>query len=376
MRKIPSGIICLVCVVTVFGYFGCVMGFANMLNTIMHTAHDLLLNTVFYLMAMCVITGALSKILMEFGVVDLLQKLLRPIMRPLFHLPGAASVVALVTFLSDRPAAIGLIQDPKLARQLSRTEQASLVNFGGCFSMGMLVIVFMVGHGFYWEPFLGLAGAVVGAVVSTWLMQRMSASVASKRAKVDPSCNEVANLLPSDSDDDTDSLFVRVLNAILAGGKTGVDIGLAVIPGVLIISTLVMMLTFGGNAEGVYTGAAYQGTRLLPWLAGQIGFLFHWLFGFSAPELVAFPMTALGAVGAALGLIPEFIRTGIIDSNAIAVFTAMGMCWSGFLSVDAASMATLGYRELVSKSFICTLVGGVTAGVVTHWMYVLITLFV
>lgn len=367
-KKFHSGIICLVVVLAIFGYFGFAMGFANMLNTIMHTAHDLLLNTVFYLMAMCVITGALSKILMEFGVVDLLQRLLAPIMRPLFHLPGAASVVALVTFLSDRPAAISVAQDHSLARQLTPIQQASLVNFGGCFSMGLLVVMFMIGHGYYWEPVVGLAGAVIGAVVSTRLMQRGEIG---RSAGV---CPDTAEDSAARTDDDTDeALFVRVLNAILAGGKTGVEIGLAVIPGVLIISTLVMMLTFGASETG-YTGSAYEGTALLPWLAGRVDFLFRWLFGFEAPELVAFPITALGAVGAALGLIPEFLRNHIIDGNAVAVFTAMGMCWSGFLSVDAASLAAMGYRQWVSRSFLCTLAGGLVAGIVTHWLYELIVL--
>ena len=43
---------------------GCVlghrMGTANMLNTIMNTAHSLLMNTCFYLMGITVLTGALS----------------------------------------------------------------------------------------------------------------------------------------------------------------------------------------------------------------------------------------------------------------------------------------------------------------------------
>jgi hypothetical protein len=51
--KIPAGIICLVVVFVLFFYLGHKMGTPNMLNTIMNTAHDLLLNTVFYLMAIC-----------------------------------------------------------------------------------------------------------------------------------------------------------------------------------------------------------------------------------------------------------------------------------------------------------------------------------
>ena len=60
---IPSGVWCITTVVILFGYLGMVMGVPNMLNTIMRTAHDLLLNTVFYLMSICVITGAIGKVL-------------------------------------------------------------------------------------------------------------------------------------------------------------------------------------------------------------------------------------------------------------------------------------------------------------------------
>lgn len=98
---LPNGVLCLLIIIALFGGIGWVMGVAPMLNTIMHTAHDLLLNTCFYLMAICVLTGALGKLFVEFGVVDLIEKLLRPLMRPLFRLPGVASLGAVLTFLSD-----------------------------------------------------------------------------------------------------------------------------------------------------------------------------------------------------------------------------------------------------------------------------------
>ena len=47
LRKNSGGIWCLLIIVVFFIYLGIVMGAANMVNTIMHTAHDLLLNTVF-----------------------------------------------------------------------------------------------------------------------------------------------------------------------------------------------------------------------------------------------------------------------------------------------------------------------------------------
>ena len=114
-RFIPSGIVCLAIVAGIFCYIGSIMGVSQMMNTIMKTAHDLLLNTCLYLMAICVLTGAIGKIFMEFGVVSLLEKLLRPLMRPVFNLPGVASLGAVMTFLSDNPAIITLSRDKRFS---------------------------------------------------------------------------------------------------------------------------------------------------------------------------------------------------------------------------------------------------------------------
>ena len=343
----------------------------------MRTAHDLLLNTVFYLMAMCVLTGALSRIFSVFGVVDLLQRILKPVLRPLFNLPGVSSAGALMTFLSDKPAIISVAKNPQFARYFKRFQHISLVNFAGSYAMGLLVIIFMMGHGFYTEPLYGLVGAIIGSIIATRLMQRLVLKECPQYKDEDViSSDETTEQTPYEThpDDPRQTLFVRVLDALLDGGKSGVEVGLAIIPGVLIISTLVMTLTFGTDPNtGTYTGEAYQGTELLPLLAGKAGFVFKWLFGFNASELVAFPITALGTVGAALGLIPEMMSKGIIDSNAIAVFTAMGMCWSGFLSADAATLDSLGYRHFISRSFTCTFIGGIAAGIVTHWLFFFIT---
>ena len=64
---------------------------------------------------------------------------------------------------------------------------------------------------------------------------------------------------------------MRLMDAILEGGKTGVDMGLSIIPGVLIICTLVLMLT--NSAPGGYTGAAYEGVGFLPMLASKVDFI-------------------------------------------------------------------------------------------------------
>lgn len=371
--RVPSGIVCLLVIFLLFGYLGSRMGTANMLNTVMHTAHDLLLNTVFYLMAICVITGALGKIFVEFGVVRLLEKLLRPLMKPLFNLPGVASLGAVVTFLSDNPAIISLAQDKQFASYFKKYQYISLTNFGTAFGMGLLVVVFMVGQGYFVEPLVGFVGAMIGCLVSTRLMQR-SVLKAYPNYRHEPAV-VVQQEQKEEIIEYRKPLFQRILDSLLDGGKTGVDVGIAIIPGVLIISTLVMILTFGPSDSGVYTGAAYEGTALLPFLASKVSFVFEWLFGFEDPHLVAFPITALGAVGAALGLIPEFAASGWIDGNAIAVFTAIGMCWSGYLSTHTAMLDTLGYRSLTSKAIGAHTIGGLAAAISAHWLYVLVGLF-
>ncbi len=373
-RFIPTGVPCLVIVFALFWYIGSIMGVPNMLRTIMSTAHDLLLNTVFYLMGICVITGAIGRLFVEFGVVKLLENILRPLMRPLFNLPGVAALGATMTFLSDNPAIISLSQDLRFSRYFKKFQYISLTNFGTAFGMGLLVIVFMVGQGYYIEPVIGLFGAFCGCIVSTRLMQRFIIKAYPNYAIEDAVIKEADTLEEESNKAESKSVFIRVLNSLLDGGRTGVDVGIAIIPGVLIISTLVMILTFGAAEEG-YTGGAYEGIELLPWLASKINFIFEWLFGFKDPHLVAFPITALGAVGAALGLVPNFATQGWIDGNAIAVFTAIGMCWSGYLSTHTAMLDSLGYRELTPKAIIAHTIGGIAAAIVAHMVYLLVSLF-
>ena len=370
-KYIPDGIPCLVIVFGLFTFIGMQMGVPQMLNTIMKTAHDLLLNTCFYLMAICVITGAIGKIFVEFGVVKLLERLLRPLMRPLFNLPGVASLGAVMTFLSDNPAIISLSQDKRFSSYFKKYQYISLTNFGTAFGMGLLVIVFMVGQGFYAEPFIGLFGAFVGCIVSTRLMQRFVVKAYPKYLE-ENAIEGSAKFAAMDDEEvvEEKSMFIRILNSLLDGGRTGVDVGMAIIPGVLIISTLVMILTFGPS-DGTYDGQAYEGIELLPYLAGKINIVFEWLFGFQDPHLVAFPITALGAVGAALGLVPSFVAEGWADGNAIAVFTAIGMCWSGYLSTHTAMLDSLGYRELTSKAILAHTIGGLVAAIVAHWIFML-----
>lgn len=54
-----------------FVYIANIMGAGIMFKVLMNTAHDLLLNTVFLIMSMSVLAGALSSLLSEFGVIYL-----------------------------------------------------------------------------------------------------------------------------------------------------------------------------------------------------------------------------------------------------------------------------------------------------------------
>ncbi|MEE1406266.1 MAG: hypothetical protein U0K42_03185 [Bacteroidales bacterium] len=368
-----NGVICLVIVIGFFAYLGISMGMANMLNTVMKTAHDLLINTVFYLMSICVLMGALSCLFAEFGVVSILEKLLRPLMKPLFNLPGVASLGAVMTFLSDNPAIISLSKDKRFSKYFKKYQLISLTNFGTAFGMGLIVIVFMMGQGFFKESLIGLFGAFCGCIVSTRLMQRFTLK-AFPQYLTEEACEGIEEEEAEEKEEEKKSLFTRILDCLLDGGRSGVEVGMSIIPGVLIISTFVMILTFGPSASGAYTGAAYEGVEILPWLADKIDFVFKALFGFNDPHLVAFPITSLGAVGAALSLVPNFVANGWADGNAIAVFTAIGMCWSGFLSTHTAMLDSLGYRELTPKAILAHTIGGLAAAFAAHWSYVLVSL--
>ena len=372
-RSSVEAIVLLACFVLAFSLLGSRMGGANMVKTIMNTAHDLLLNTVFYLMGITVLTGALSKLMSEFGVVTALGKLLKPLMKPLYNLPGVAALGAVLTFLSDNPAIIALSKDKGFSSYFKKYQLISLCNFGTAFGMGFVVIITMVGYVQVTGALVGLFGAFCGSIISTRLMQR---SCLKAYPELDSPVNENAkedfSLTPEE--EKNKGVFMRFLDAILDGGKNGVELGLQIIPGVLIITTAVIMLTFGAGPDGVYNGGASQGVPVLPWLAEKIHWVFEWLFGFQDMRLIAFPMTALGAVGAALGLLPTFNAAGILDGNAIAVFTAIGMCWSGFLSTHTAMLDSLGYRKVISKALGAHAIAGLCAGVIAHFLYLLISL--
>ena len=166
--------------------------------------------------------------------------------------------------------------------------------------------------------------------------------------------------------------MLRVIDALMHGGKAGVEVGLAIIPGVLVFCTIVMMLTNGASADGTYTGTAYEGIALLPKLAARFQGILKPLFGFTSAEGIAVPITALGAAGAAMGVVSKLVSVGMAGCVDIAVFTAMCMCWSGYLSTHVSMMDVLGCSRFTGKAILSHTVGGLFAGVFAHWLFVLL----
>lgn len=364
------------------GFFiliGWEMGVANMFNTLMNTAYQLLLDTVFYIMAIAVLAGAISALFSEFGVIALLNKLLSRVIEKVYGLPGASAVGVFTTYLSDNPAILTLANDNAFRCYFKKYQLPALTNIGTSFGMGLIITTFMaglkspIGEHFGLAVLLGNLGAIVGSIVSTRLMLHFTAKLYGKEAPCDPL-----------DDGDTFDIHryrkvrqgsggIRFMDALLEGGKSGVDMGLSIIPGVLLICTLVLMLTNSAPESG-YTGAAYEGIGLLPWIGSKLSFLLQPLFGFSSPEAIAVPITALGAAGAAIGIVEKLIAAGLANSHDIAVFTAMCMCWSGYLSTHVAMMDSLKSSHLTGAAIVFHTIGGICAGVFANWSYTLLML--
>lgn len=358
-----------------------IMGLANMLNTMMNTAYHLLVDTCLFIMALAVLAGAISALFAEFGVLELLNKLLSPLMKPLWGMPGAAALGIVSTYLTDNPAILTLADDREYRSYFKAYQIPALTNLGTAFGMGLIVTSYMLGLSTDIGVNLGSAvlignlGAVVGSIVSTRLMLLATR----KKYGTELSALDMPGIKPPaepclDPEDDikNQGVFLRILNALLRGGKSGVEMGLGIIPGVCIICTVVMMLTNGPAEGGVYTGAAFEGIRALPWLGDKLGFLLNPLFGFSAGECVSVPITALGSAGAAMGTVKTLAAAGMVSGNDIAVFTAMCMCWSGYLSTHCSMMDVLGCRRFTGKSILFHTIGGLVAGFTAHIIYTIL----
>lgn len=182
-------------------------------------------------------------------------------------MPDASAVGVFTTYLSDNPAILTLANDNNFRRYFKKYQLPALTNIGTAFGMGQIITTFMaglqspIGESFGMAVLVGNVGAIVGSVVSTRLMLWRTAKIYGKAEMCD--CGDDGQQVDVNQ-------FRRVregrfgsrfLDALLEGGKSGVDMGLSVIPGVLIICILVMMLTNSAPVGG-FTGAAGEGIGL------------------------------------------------------------------------------------------------------------------
>ena len=203
----------------IFSLFVRPMGLANTRNTLMNTAYHLLIDTSLYIMAIAVLAGAISALFTEFGVIDLLNRLLSPLMRPLFGMPGAAALGVVTTYLSDNPAILTLADDKGFRRYFKAYQIPALTNIGTSFGMGLIVTTFVLGLGGVVGTQVGLAalcgnlGAVAGSMVSTRMMLHMTAHVMGRQADA---CPPEETQMPGAKEQKKGNVGMRVLNALPA----------------------------------------------------------------------------------------------------------------------------------------------------------------
>lgn len=372
-----EGLITLAVLVIVFGGLAWKMGGQTLVKTMFALANYLLFDTCFYIMAIAVLAGALSAILTEFGVLALFNRILSPLMRPLYNLPGAAALGILTTFLSDNPAILTLCDDRRFRAIFKRYQLPALTNIGTAFGMGLIVCARMVsisgpkGESMALAVGCGLLGAIVGSIISTRLM------LIRTRRYFGDKADEPAAVQENTSDLDMmrfrvvrpESVSRRIMDCLMEGGKSGVSVGFAIIPGVLVICTFVMILTNAPNHP------QYPGIALIPWIGEKLNFILQPLFGFASSSCISVPLTALGSAGAAIGLVPDLVSGSLASQNDVAVFTAMCMCWSGYLSTHVAMMDALESRPLTGAAIISHTFGGLGAGIAAHWIYQLAVMF-
>ena len=222
--KAWKAVVFLICFVVFFAFFAVPMGIANMMNTMMNTAYRLLMDTTLYLMAIAVIVGALSAVLTEFGVVELINHVLSPLMRPLYGMPGAAALGIVTTYMSDNPAILTLADDPKYRRYFKAYQIPALTNLGTSFGMGLIVTTFIIGLGTAGGEHVGLAalcgnlGAICGSILATRLMLRHTAKAMGREAEAEPIDPAEQTSEPTEGKGNG---LMRFLNAVMDGCKTG-----------------------------------------------------------------------------------------------------------------------------------------------------------
>ena len=361
--------------IVVFSVFAIEMGLSNFLGTAINTGYYLLVNIAFWIMGVAVLTGALAGVFSEFGIVALFNVILGPIVRWIYKLPGVAGIGAVSAYLSDNPAVISLYKEREFRKQFKEYQIPVLCNLGTSFGMGLVIAITFIslGQNFEGNFFLAVGVGVLASIVGSVVSVRMLTYYSKKHYNIPKDDDPIKKIDDNEFHRITrEGTFInRLLESALDGGKNGVEIGLQIIPGILIISTLVIMITNQPPVEG-FTGSALEGIGYLPKFGKHLMFIFRPLFGFTSPEAIAFPLTSLGSAGAAVGFVEEFLTQGYIGIKDIAVFTAIGTTWSGYLSTHVGMMDALHSRALTTKAIISHTIGGLVSGVVANYLFMLV----
>lgn len=353
----------------IVGYGSWVMGAGNFINSVMNSASYMITDVVIYLAGLGGVMGAVAALLSEFGVIALINKLLSPLMRPIYGMPGATIVGGMSSFLSDSPAIISCAQDKNFIKYFKPYQRPLLCNFGCAYGMGLIVVSFFIGQGIeggVTAAFIGLFSALVGSVISVHLMSRHTRKyykISKEEWKADRSFKNDYVDAPRKANPAT---FERVLNTMLDGAKSGIAMGRDIFPCAVTIAIIILMCVWGPGEGGVYDGSACQGLNLLPRIGEVLLPVTKVLFGFQDGLDIIFPMTSIAACGAAMGLVPAMKAAGTLCANDIAVFVAMGMCWSGYLANVAGMMEALKERKFTTAVIITHTIGGLCAGIVAH----------
>lgn len=347
--------------ILLFGFIGYKMGFVNMIQTILNTSYDLLINVCFYIMAISVITGGLGELLFEFNVIEWVSKKLSRLMKPIYNLPGAAAWSILMCYLSDNPAVLTLAKNEGYKNYFKRNEFPAITNLGTSFGMGLIVTTTVMGMNINHSvlaAIVGNIGAILGSVVSVRIMLKLTKDFEKdeKSLKLEKEYTNAKN------NPVNKTLFERVINSLLDGGMKGVDLGVQIIPGVLIICSFVLLITNGIGPNNIYDGSINQGVPILPFVGDKLDFIIKPIFGFKSSQSISVVITSLGSAGAAVALIPSLIEKGLVTAKDLAVFTSIVMCWSGYLSTHIAMMSSINARELTNKALISHTIGGIFAG--------------
>lgn len=191
-------------------------------------------------------------ILLRIGAAQRMGAALRPLMQPLFHLPGIAAFPFFFGLLSGYPMGAKLTAQLYEQRQLSLADAQQLLAFSNC--PGPLFLIGTVGVGFFGMPAFGYLlwiSAFLGAV-ATGILFRRKKSVPTFHSVSVPSCQTLAEVLSASVADALRTILLiggyLILFAVLsAGNGTGRAIFSA-------LPSAVFSAAFHGAVRGLCSG--------------------------------------------------------------------------------------------------------------------------